>query len=160
MKQIRGLRNNNPANIRRGSSWKGLVPFLVDCTNKQRYYDKSFCQFSNLIWGIRALFVLLRTYHYKYKLRTISQVIHRFAPLCENNTYAYISNVVRYVDDSYKMEIQDFIGDCITQDSVLCWYLNPQTPSFACRELAKAICKQESGFILTDVVINEAIKLL
>lgn len=160
MKQIRGIRNNNPANIRRGASWKGLVPFLVDHTNNQRFYDKQFCQFENVIYGIRALLVLLRTYHYRYHLNTISQVIHRFAPLSENNTYAYIANVVRFLDDSYKMEIQDFIGDCITSDSVLCWFNNPKSPTFACKELAKAICRQESGYPLTDCEINDAIKLL
>lgn len=152
MKQVRGIRNNNPANIRRGASWKGLVPFLVDSKNHQRYYDKSFCQFESMLYGIRALFVLLRTYHYRYHLNTISQVIHRFAPLSENNTNAYIANVVRFLDDS--------IGDFITQDSTLYWFNNPKTPSFACKELAKAICKQESGYILTDVEINEVTSLL
>ena len=48
MKQVRGIRNNNPANIRRGSTWKGLVPFLVDSVTNQRYYDKSFCQFKSM----------------------------------------------------------------------------------------------------------------
>lgn len=160
MKNPRGVRNNNPANIRRASSWKGLVPFLVEPSNNQRFYDKSFCQFESMKFGIRALFVLLRTYHYKYKLDTISKVLHRFAPLSENNTYAYIANVVRFMNDSYSLELSDFTQSWIVADTSLCWFINPQTPSFACRELAKAICKQESGYVLRDDLINDAIKLL
>lgn len=34
----RGIRNNNPGNIRWGDDWKGLVP-------KEQRTDKAFCQF-------------------------------------------------------------------------------------------------------------------
>ena len=157
--KVRGLRNNNPANIMRGSAWKGLVPFLVDSSNNQKYYDKRFAQFSDMVYGIRALLVVLRTYHYKYKLDTISKVIHRFAPLSENNTYVYIANVCKCMTEDYNIE--GLIGIYyVNEDARFCWFNNPQTPSFACRCLAKAICKQESGFELSDVMLDNAIKLL
>ena len=159
MKNVRGIRNNNPANIMRGSAWKGLVPFLVDASNNQKYYDKRFCQFSEMVFGVRALLVLLRTYHYKYKLNTISKVLHRFSPLSENNTYAYIANVCKWMTEDYN--IVGLLGIYyVSEDAVFNWYSNPQTPSFACRCLAKAICRQESNFELTDVMLDNAIKLL
>lgn len=159
MNNVRGIRNNNPANIERGSAWKGLVPFLTEPVTNQRYYDKRFAQFSEMVYGIRALLVVLRTYHYKYKLNTISKVLHRYAPLCENNTYAYISNVCKWMTEMYNQNGK--IGMCyISDDNVLCWFSNPQTPTFACRCLAKSICRQETGYELQDYMLDDAIRLL
>ena len=75
----RGIRNNNPLNIRRTGKdqWKGL---------SKTQSDRSFCQFETLEWGWRAAFYLLtRTYYHKYRLYTIRGIISRWAPLCENN---------------------------------------------------------------------------
>lgn len=82
----RGIRNNNPGNIRWGSPWQGLVPVAEQT-------DKSFCQFVKPAWGIRALVRVLLTYQDKYSLRTIHDVICRWAPVSENNTTAYIESV-------------------------------------------------------------------
>ena len=84
----RGIRNNNPLNIRRSKDqWKGL---------SRAQGDPSFCQFETLEWGWRAAFYLLtRTYYHKYRLYTIRTIIRRWAPASENNTEAYISNVSR-----------------------------------------------------------------
>ncbi len=169
MKTPRGIINNNPANIRRGSAWKGLVPFLVNPQNKQRVCDKSFCQFSSLEYGIRALIVLLRTYCYKYNLCTIEKIIHRFAPLSENNTYAYIENVVRHCQRLYREDFENKLPDYLNSPTFIVYPLqgdelrlfrNPKEPSFDCRCLMKAICKQETGFDLTDELIDTAITLL
>ena len=86
VKQPRGLRNNNPLNIRRsGDKWQGL---------KVLQEDKAFFQFSEMKWGWRAAFRLLcHTYYGKYKLRTIRDIITRWAPPKENNTEAYIRRV-------------------------------------------------------------------
>lgn len=157
--KVRGLRNNNPANIRRGSTWKGLVPFLVDANNGQRYYDKQFCQFKSMEYGVRAFFALMKTYHYKYKLNTVSKVLHRFAPLSENNTYAYIANVCRWMSDMYELPFDDSRFH-VAENEVFCWFTNPHEPSFACRCLAKAIFRQECGFDCDDELINKAIELL
>lgn len=86
----RGIRNNNPGNIRWGDEWKGLVP-------KPQRTDKSFCQFTGPEYGVRAMVVILRNYQRKYALNTISGIIHRWAPPNENNTQAYIDSVARAV---------------------------------------------------------------
>ena len=84
----RGIRNHNPLNIRRSKDqWKGLA---------ERQQDAAFCQFKSLEYGWRAAFYLLtRTYYHKYRLYTIRTIIRRWAPSSENDTEAYIANVVR-----------------------------------------------------------------
>jgi hypothetical protein len=84
----RGIRNNNPLNIRRGKDqWKGL---------RAQQQDAQFCQFETLEYGWRAAFYLLtRTYYHQYRLWTIRQIVSRWAPPNENNTRAYIDNVCR-----------------------------------------------------------------
>jgi hypothetical protein len=84
----RGIRNNNPLNIRRSKDqWKGLADAQT---------DRAFCQFKSLEYGWRAAFYLLtRTYYHKYRLYTIRTIIRRWAPPGENNTEAYIANVSR-----------------------------------------------------------------
>ena len=82
----RGIRNNNPLNIRRSADkWQGL---------KAQQEDREFFQFSEMKWGWRAAFRLLcHTYYGKYKLKTIRALITRWAPPKENNTEAYIRRV-------------------------------------------------------------------
>ncbi|MGC1034142.1 structural protein [Pantoea agglomerans] len=87
-KKTRGIRNNNPGNIRWGDDWQGLVP-------KSQRTDKSFCQFIKPEYGIRAMIVILRNYQSKYGLRTITGMIKRWAPPKENNTHAYINSVAQ-----------------------------------------------------------------
>ena len=85
-----GLRNNNPLNIRRvaGQHWKGevLPPLGED-------RGRLFCKFSSMKYGLRAAFVLLRTYSSKYKLNSIRDIVTRWAPPSENDTEAYIRTV-------------------------------------------------------------------
>ena len=82
----RGIRNNNPLNIRRSKSrWKGLC---------EHQTDKSFCQFTEMKYGWRAAFYLLcSTYYRTYGCNTIRTIISRWAPDNENNTEAYIKRV-------------------------------------------------------------------
>ena len=84
----RGIRNNNPLNIRRSKDkWQGL---------RAQQTDTAFCQFETMAYGWRAAFVLLtRTYYHTYRLFTIRNIIRRWAPPGENNTEAYIANVSR-----------------------------------------------------------------
>lgn len=82
----RGLRNNNPLNIRIGSHWLGEVE---DPT------DKEFEQFSCIHYGLRAAFYLLRRYIERYGLKTIPEIVSRWAPASENNTKGYIDIVVQ-----------------------------------------------------------------
>lgn len=85
----RGIRNNNPLNIRIGNDWKGERPNAK---------DKSFEEFTSMEYGIRAGFIILRKYITGYngltqKFNTIEKMISRWAPSVENNTAAYISQV-------------------------------------------------------------------
>ena len=84
----RGIRNNNPLNIRRSKDqWQGLRAVQTDA---------QFCQFETLEYGWRAAFYLLtRTYYHKYRLYTIRAIISKWAPPIENKTEAYIANVSR-----------------------------------------------------------------
>lgn len=84
----RGLRNNNPGNIRRnGDVFQGEV-------NPSR--DKEFKQFKSMAHGYRAVFKILSNYYRNYKLDTIRKMIGRWAPENENNTSAYVSLVSSY----------------------------------------------------------------
>ena len=89
LKEPRGIRNNNPLNIRRsGDKWQGL---------RALQEDREFFQFSGMEWGWRAAFrILCNTYYNKYKLRTIRDIVSRWAPAKENNTAAYIRHVSDY----------------------------------------------------------------
>ena len=81
----RGIRNNNPLNIRRtGTRWKGMA---------SRQTDPAFCQFSEMRYGLRAAFIVLHTYVTRYHMTTLQQVIRRWAPPMENNPVTYL----RYV---------------------------------------------------------------
>lgn len=85
MSKPRGIRNNNPLNIRRnGTKWEGLSPVQE---------DKSFFQFRTMAYGYRAAIKTIHTYFNKYGLKTIRRIIHRWAPPSENDTETYI-NVV------------------------------------------------------------------
>ncbi|EIX4100636.1 hypothetical protein G9X50_20080 [Cronobacter sakazakii] len=94
MKTPRGIRNNNPGNLDRGSPWQGLV---------NNPSEPRFCTFKDPVWGIRALAVTLITYHDKRRAKdgssidTISEVIERWAPPNENDTAAYIREVAKAV---------------------------------------------------------------
>ena len=84
MKIPRGIRNNNPLNLRVGNNWKGEVSQPTDHT---------FEQFTAMKWGVRAAFVVLRNYIQRHKCNTIRKIISRWAPANENNTLAYIATV-------------------------------------------------------------------
>lgn len=93
----RGLRNNNPGNIRHGSSrWQGMNPVQT---------DKDFVQFTNPIYGIRAIAKLLNNYQNRYGLNTIEEIISRWAPPSENITGAYVANVANKAGVSSRKQI-------------------------------------------------------
>ena len=129
----RGIRNHNPGNIRRSSDpWQGLA---------ERQGDVEFFTFKSPIYGIRALARTLITYQDKHGLRTIRQIIGRWAPPVENNTNAYVRAVAEATDLD-----ADQILDLHNFD-----YLFP---------LTKAIIKHENGQQpYTDVQITKALVL-
>lgn len=140
----RGIRNNNPANIRRGCNWKGLA---------EKQTDKEFCQFVTMTWGVRALLVTLRTYVKKYNLHTVREIITRWAPPSDgNNTEKYIEFVekaVREIDApiTLSLEEMDFYKEWQHSECIL--YL-----------MAKAMCKIESGYNLDYGVYLFALHLM
>ena len=82
MKMSRGLRNNNPGNIRLGNfRYKG---------ERAKSSDSAFRQFESVEWGYRAMFVLLHTYATKRGCRTLRAMINRYAPPTENFTEGYL----------------------------------------------------------------------
>lgn len=81
----RGLENRNPGNIRQSRvCYKGEV---------RPSRDPEFKQFESPAWGYRAIFVLLDTYRRRHGLRSLREMISRWAPPSENRTEAYIRAV-------------------------------------------------------------------
>lgn len=108
----RGIRNNNPLNIRVGNSWLGEV---------ENPTDKDFEQFQKMRYGVRAGFILLRRYIERYHLNTITDIISRWAPPSENKTAAYIANVSKLsgigVHDNISFEDMDTM--CALVDAMI-----------------------------------------
>lgn len=82
----RGIRNNNPLNIRIGNTWLGEVPNPT---------DSEFEQFVSIRYGLRAAFVILRRYIRRYQRNTPARIISAWAPSSENNTAHYIDIVCK-----------------------------------------------------------------
>lgn len=125
----RGIRNNNPGNIRRSQDpWQGLAA---------AQNDPDFFQFQNMVYGIRTLAKILITYQDKYKLQTVADFIHRYAPPFENNTktYAFI------IASRMKRNVTDKINTHDYQDL---------------KALVTAIIQQENG-VLPKKYINDAV---
>lgn len=82
----RGIRNNNPGNIRekRSSHWDG-----------QSGTDGEFAIFTAPVFGIRALARVLMTYEKKHGINTVDGVIRRWAPDSENDTDSYIKHTAK-----------------------------------------------------------------
>ena len=90
MTKPRGLRNNNPLNIRRSKDeWQGTATTQT---------DKEFVQFQSMAHGYRAVWRTLYTYYKRLRERkkhfTVENIIHRWAPPKENNTKRYIRTVL------------------------------------------------------------------
>ena len=86
----RGIRNNNPLNIRHSADqWQGV---------RQEQTDKSFVQFKSMAYGYRAAWKTLQSYYNRFcqqsKPFTVRNIIHRWAPPNENDTEAYIRTVL------------------------------------------------------------------
>lgn len=85
----RGIRNNNPGNVEHNSRNKWLG--LADPVSDGRY-----CRFEHPQFGIRAMLWLLLTYQTKHRLKTIKQIIERYAPRQDKNaTDDYIEHVAK-----------------------------------------------------------------
>lgn len=92
-KEPRGIRNNNPLNIRKGSSWKGERPVQT---------DPAFEEFISMEYGIRAGLRLIRNHINGFKgtrpkMNTLKKLISVWAPPTENATSNYVEFVASHV---------------------------------------------------------------
>lgn len=82
----RGVRLNNPGNIRLGETkWQGQA---FDQT------DSEFISFTSPEYGIRAIAKILTTY-YREGFDTIGQIVNRWAPPSENDTDSYVEAIAK-----------------------------------------------------------------
>lgn len=111
---------NNPGNIRYNPDIRGVIG-----------NDNGFSKFDSLANGIRAIWVVLNTYANSYGLKTIRQILTRYAPATENNLAVYITNVSTWTG------------------------INPDVPLSGSDYLKviAAICRQETGsrFSLSEI---------
>ena len=89
--ESRGIRNNNPLNIRRSSDrWAGA---------SVKQTDRSFVQFKTMAFGYRAAWLILQNYYHRFYVKskpfTVGNIIGRWAPPKENDTEAYIRSVLK-----------------------------------------------------------------
>lgn len=80
----RGIRNNNPLNIRIGNTWLG---------ERDNPTDQDFEEFVTIEYGLRAAFCILRRYIRRYHKNTVTSIVSTWAPSSENNTLKYIDTV-------------------------------------------------------------------
>ena len=90
MTRPRGIRNNNPLNIRRSADrWEGTATTQT---------DKNFVQFETMAYGYRAAWRLMQTYYRRLRRQkkrfTVENIIARWAPPNENDTTAYTRTVL------------------------------------------------------------------
>lgn len=113
MAEPKGIRQNNPGNIRHGDSWLGLAP---------KQPDKAFCTFIAPEYGIRAMMVIFNTYA-KRGLDTVPGIINVWAPISENDTKAYIADVRSKIGKDTVTP-----GDYIPLAKAIIWHENGQQP--------------------------------
>lgn len=111
----RGIRNNNPGNIRDShTNWQGEV-------SKHEKNDSAFEEFETMGHGVRAIMKLLGNYQKKYGLKSISELIGRYAPDCENNTAGYIRRVSTemQIPHNAPIDLEDKATMCALVDAMI-----------------------------------------
>lgn len=82
----RGIRNNNPGNLRKSSvKWAGKVDNPL---------ESAFESFSTMAYGLRAAIRNANT-HWTRGKKSIAQLVSIWAPPSENNTTAYVAAVAK-----------------------------------------------------------------
>ena len=126
----RGIRNNNPLNIRHSTNrWQGMA---------QRQTDRAFVQFTSRKYGYRAAFVLIRNYIGLQRIDTIAKIITRWAPSCDgNNTQSYI----RFVSETSGIGVDKPLR------------FSDQKAMVA---IVRSMAQMESAIIEDEKILNEA----
>ena len=126
-KFFRGQRNNNPMNIVGGPNrWQGM---------KGKQEDRNFVQFTTMTYGVRAAMILLTKYHRDYNLKTVPEIIHRWAPdggEAEKNYITHVRNTL------FKSDINQTRADLLKLMQAMCWF--------------------ESRYNLSQLMFNSAMK--
>lgn len=110
----RGIRNNNPGNIRIGADWDGLARSVPEYLPE----EKSFCQFRAPQYGIRAMTRIIQNYERKHGINTVKGIINRWAPPIENDTGSYVASVAHQVgqgpDEVISTDLYDHMNPLIS----------------------------------------------
>lgn len=115
----RGLRNNNPGNLRKdNTAWDGLASVQS---------DPAFFVFKSPFYGLRALARTLYNYHARHGRNTIAQYIAAYAPSNENDTLKYIDFVCKKVGKR-STDPLNFPGDLIHMAHAIVRYENGVDP--------------------------------
>ena len=79
--KVRGIRNNNPGNLRiSATKWQGKIPVAQNT-------DKAFEQFSTYAYGVRAAIKQIQTYGNR-GINTPAKIVATWAPAADNNDEA------------------------------------------------------------------------
>lgn len=124
----RGQRNNNPLNIRHSKAFMWMGEQLPDADG--------FARFNTMLMGVRAAFALIRTYNFRHNLKTVRQIIERWAPPEENHTELYISYITHNTHLTEDTEIRYDSADC--------------------RTLIQAMGVYESTYIISEELLQHA----
>lgn len=133
----RGIRNNNPGNIRATNiPWQGK-------TGNDGEYEI----FESPHYGIRALAKTLQTYLYKHGLETVREIINRWAPPTENPTNRYVEFVSKKlnVDPDKPLPLRQYI---IPLTIAIIEFENGYNP-YSMQTIAKAV--KAAGWDITSI---------
>ena len=133
MKQTRGIRNNNPLNIKYVTTtiWVGQVRDIERS-------DKTFAEFYEMKYGIRAGIKLIRNY-IRSGYNTINKIISRWCP--DQTQYTY----------------RKFVGDRVKAvfPAVDRWTVISRDDKDIIREMVKAMAVMECQYKIDDEEFEE-----
>lgn len=98
-----GIRNNNYLNVKNGSDpWQdaGGKPSQTD--------ERGHAVFTDPAYGVRAGIILLRSYFFKHNLRTIAEILSRWAPA--NDTVGSLPNAPQNSPAEYSAFVAGRVG--------------------------------------------------
>lgn len=144
MKETRGMRNNNPLNIKyvKKNRWAGRV-------DEQQKRDPLFEEFKTMAYGLRAAIALLRKSYIMGGFNTVRLIVGRWCPPDtseHNNTKAYVSFVEK--------EMQRVYPD-MTADTPIRWW-----DAQRIYQLVRAMALVECGYKVSGEAFMEAWKML
>jgi GH24 family phage-related lysozyme (muramidase) len=120
----RGIRNNNPGNLRiSDQAWEGKVP-------RDQNTDGAFEQFTSFEYGARALVLLLHNY-IRRGLNSVRKIVNAYAPSSDGN---HTENYARFLVDRLRAG-----GVEVTADTTL------TADRRTLRSLARGVARMENG---------------